>query len=104
MIDINSGSVIEKAEAVQHTNLFQEKFPDATKAYFVGKNKLNLILDQDGCIGVRIYDGFDAAGNVSNRVLVGVDATGEDMVNGTLLEHLVPCPKACSEFSPLIKR
>ena len=103
MIDANSGSVIDEPEAIVYTHAYQDQFPDATKAFFAGKNKLNLILDQEGCIGIRIYDGFDMETNSTNRVLVGVDATGEDMVSGTLLEQLIPCPKACSLTTSLIK-
>lgn len=102
-IDTNSGTIITETDAIAYTHAHQTLFPRAIKAFFAGKNKLNLILDQEDCIGIRIYDGYDAEGEIANRVLVGVDAMGEDMVSGIILEDLIPCPKACSNTTSLIK-
>lgn len=102
-VDANAGTIINETDAIVYTHAHQTHFPNAIKAFFAGKNKLNLILDQENCIGIRIYDGYDVEGEVTNRVLVGVDALGEDMVNGIILEDLIPCPKACSTTTSLIK-
>ena len=46
-----------------------------------------MILEQEDCIGVRVYDGLNAETGKENRVLVGVDFEGEDMVDRVVLEH-----------------
>lgn len=99
-IDRNSGSVISLQTARQYIAAFKAKCPTETKAYFVGIDKLNLILDQANCIGVRMYNGVDETGK-SNLVLVGVDNNEKDMASGVILEKLVPCPSHCDSQSPL---
>lgn len=102
-IDQNTGEVITLAEATNFTHSFQQGNPNAIKAFFVGTNKLNLILEQEGCMGIRIYNGYDADQNKANLVLVGVDETGEDMTDGVIVERLRLCPPDCSKNSPLIE-
>jgi hypothetical protein len=103
-IDANSSVVITEAEAVSFTHSFQERNPGTTKAYFVGMNKINLILDQESCIGIRIYNGYDEIDQQSNLVLVGVNIKGEDLFSGIILERLTPCPVHCDNNSILIKK
>lgn len=102
-IDRNTGEVITLNEAVNYAHSFQERQPEAIKSFFVGTNKLNLIIEQEGCIGLRIYNGYDPVTNKENRVLVGVDASGEDISNGIIVEELFPCPTDCPKSSPLVK-
>ncbi|WP_333887588.1 hypothetical protein [Sphingobacterium siyangense] len=102
-LDNNIGEIITLDEAVKFTNSFQLQNPDQLKSFFVGSAKLNEILQQDDCIGVRIYNGFDADTNQANRVLVGVNIAGEDISDGIIVERLSPCPPDCPKSSPLIK-
>lgn len=102
-IDRKTGVVITLNEAINYTHSFQNENPKAIKSYFVGSEKLALILEQKNCIGVRIYNGYDTKTNKENRVLVGVDTSGEDMSTGVIVEELSPCPTACPKESPLIK-
>lgn len=102
-INRNSGEVISEEQAVSYTHSFQNENPNAIKSYFVGTDKLNRILEQEGCIGVRIYDGYNAETSKENRVLVGVDLEGEDISTGVIVEELSPCPTQCPKSSPLIK-
>ncbi|MFA7445554.1 MAG: hypothetical protein WCY89_06365 [Flavobacteriaceae bacterium] len=97
----NTGEVITLTEAVDFTHSFQTANPNAIKAFLVGEEKLDLILKQRGCIGIRIYNGQE--NNKNNLVLVGVDENGEDMTNGVIVEHLNPCPPDCSKTSALLK-
>lgn len=101
--DRNTGEVITLAEAIDFTHSFQSRNPDELKSFFVGINKLNLILEQEDCIGIRIYNGYNTNTEKNNLVLVGVDEEGEDITNGVILEHLVICPPKCPKSSPLIK-
>ena len=91
--DKNSGEIITLDEAVKYTHAFQKNNPDALKALFVGRNKINRILEQNDCIGVRIYNGLDAESGKNNLVLVGVNVEGEDITEGVILQDLNPCPK-----------
>ena len=102
-INNNTGEVITLDEAIDFTHSFQENNPDAIKSYFAGINKINRILGQDDCIGIRFYNGTDAATGKNNLVLVGVDKNGNDITQGVILEYLVTCPKICPDNSLLIK-
>ncbi len=68
-------------------------------AHFFGKDKLNDILTQSGCMGIRMYHGLD--NGKKNLVLVGADASENDMVNGVILENSIPCPTNCSSSNSL---
>ena len=102
-IDKNSSEIITLDEAKNYTHAFQENNPDEIKSYFAGINKINLILEQDGCIGIRFYNGYDSVNQTNNLVLVGVDNNGEDITSGIILEKLIPCPKDCPKNSDLIR-
>jgi hypothetical protein len=49
---------------------------------------------------LRIYQGRAADGTPA-LVLVGVDAKGNDMTQGTVLEYSFPCPPFCPEPNDL---
>lgn len=99
----NAGEVITLEEAIDFTHSYQEKHPNATKAYLVDVAKLNLITAQEGCVSVRIYNGYETATDTTNLVLVGVNEQGNDMTEGIILERALPCPKYCDSISQLIK-
>ena len=58
------------------------------------KDVLLRLLDQPGCTGARIYYGMHEDGQPA-LVIAGVDAHGEELVNGVLLEYTYPCPPFC---------
>lgn len=101
--DKNTGEVITLKEAIDFTHSFQVKNPDELKSFLLGVNKLNLILEHNDCIGLRIYNGYNTETSKNNLVLVGIDTNGEDITNGVILENLNPCPPDCPKSSPLIK-
>lgn len=102
--DKNTGEIITLEEAIDFTHSFQTRNPDELKSFFVGINKLNLILEQKDCVGLRIYNGYNTETRKNNLVLVGVDEKGEDITNDVILEDLSVCPPDCPKSSPLIKR
>ena len=102
-INPNSGSEISLQEAQKLVTNFRSKFTKEIKAAFVGIETLNLILKQSDCIGVRIYNGYDATLGVMTPVLVGVDAAGKDIASGVILDRLKLCPEFCDTSSPLNK-
>ena len=46
------------------------------------------ILNQDGCVGIKIYNGYDAIEQQRNLVLIGVDAESVEMDKGVIIERL----------------
>lgn len=69
-------------------------------AHFVGSEKVKAILDQEDCVGIRIYYGIDDDGK-KNLILVGASADGNDMVDGLIVEKVVACPPICSNSNAL---
>lgn len=86
---------ISLEEAKKLTTNFQSKLKgDEVRAHYVGKEALQKLLDQENCIGVRIYYAETDDGK-PELVLVGVTENGEDLTNGLLLERTLPCPPYC---------
>ncbi len=53
--------------------------PTDTKSYYIGRNVIDQILAQPGCVGMRFYNAYNEKGE-KTLVYVGVDATGKDIV------------------------
>ncbi len=102
-VNSDSGSVITLQDAKVYTSNFREKFPLEIKAFFVGKNNVQTILDQEECMGIRIYNGYDDVSGNLNQVLVGVNSFGKDITGGVIVEKLVICPPICDVASELLK-
>jgi hypothetical protein len=64
------------------------------KGEYFSKASLESVLDQSGCVGIRIYYGLDE-NNVQRLVIVGADANENDIVTGIILEHGTLCPPHC---------
>ena len=67
---------------------------------FVGREKLLDILNQPGCKGIHIYYGIGDDGK-KNLILVGATADEDDMIEGIIVERLMPCPPICSSKNKL---
>lgn len=102
--DKNSGEVISLDHSIEFTHAYQTENPDAIKAFFAGSDNVKRILEQENCIGIRIYNGYDTTRNKANLVLVGVNEEGEDITNGIIVEDLLACPPYCPKSSALIKQ
>lgn len=75
---------ITLAQGAVLTAAFRTASPDDTiLAEVSGRAIIEKILSQPGCHKIRIYKGLDSTGKPSN-VLVGVDADGNDIVEGVL--------------------
>jgi hypothetical protein len=74
----------------------------STKGGFFGRNAFEKILAQPGVIGIRYYYAQKDAGT-STLVLVGVDAKGQDMQTGLIMERSLDCPTWCSNASELAR-
>lgn len=88
-------------EASGWTANFRNSVPSGTTlAHFFGKDHINDILNQAGCMGVRIYNGIDEE-NQNVLIMVGADANEDDMTNGIIVERAVGCPSRCGNSNPL---
>ncbi|HUQ96281.1 MAG TPA: hypothetical protein VM010_01360 [Chitinophagaceae bacterium] len=56
--------------------------PSDARSYFVGRNILDQVLAQPGCVGIHFYNAYNEAGE-KTLVYVGVNAQGADMLNVT---------------------
>jgi hypothetical protein len=90
----NEGAKITPAEGGVLTKNYRDANPAQTLAHFIGTNKLNLILTQPGCMGIRTYHAIDENGKKA-IVMVGVDADENDMLS-VVLDRSSDCPANCS--------
>jgi hypothetical protein len=63
---------------------------------------IDKILAQPECARLWIYQGKNEDGT-PNLVLAGVDAAGKDMVTGSVMDKILPCPPMCDGSSALLK-
>tara|TARA_B110000285_G_C14622483_1_gene379747 strand:+ start:238 stop:549 length:312 start_codon:yes stop_codon:yes gene_type:complete len=68
-------------------------------SHYFGKDNINAILEQKGCVGISIYHGID--NGQKNLILVGMNANEQDMEKGIIVEKGVPCPPRCKESNRL---
>ena len=88
------GSPISLDQASGWTENYRNANPGAVKAHFFGRDILLEILNQENCMGIRIFYAQDDQ-DVPQLILVGSDANEADLVQGTIAEFSVPCPSIC---------
>lgn len=87
--------------AAEWTKNYRETInPGDVHAHFFGKNIIQKILDQEGCMGIRIYYALDESGK-KQLIIVGADAEENDIYNGVIAERSYTCPPFCATNSPL---
>ena len=96
----NEGETITLSEGATLTANHREANPNEIKGLLVGINKLNLVTSQEDVVGVRFYFGLDSKGN-KQLVAVGVNAEGNDMTGGVILDKFNPCPSLCGTSNQL---
>lgn len=91
---------ITLAAASALTANYRTNNPGQTLAHFFGKDAIQAILDQEGCVGIRIYYGENASGQ-DKLVLCGVTSDENDMYAGELAQYSILCPNVCGANNPL---
>jgi hypothetical protein len=91
---------ISLQDAAALTKRYRETSTDGFQAGAFHKDQVVKLLNQPGCVGLRIYYGRDATG-APNLVLAGIDGTDSDLTDGVLLELQWPCPPFCGAANPL---
>ncbi len=72
------------------------------KGEYFGRDAIELVLAQDGVVGVRIYLGLsDDTIPQLQMVVVGVNAAGNDITTGAIMEHGYTCPPKCGILNEL---
>lgn len=95
------GEVVKLSDAEDWTTRYRGSVPNGTTiAHFFGKYQIKDILDQEGCMGIRIYYGTELNGD-KLLVLVGADADEDDMENGIVLDKGCTCPTNCGVANSL---
>ena len=90
---------IALSEALQLVANFR-KNPQAPKSQggSFDRGAFDKILAQPGCEKIKMY--WVQENGKFTIVLVGVDATGKDMVEGSVMDRILPCPPMCDITSP----
>ena len=97
----DEGSIVTLDEAAGWTANYRETISTGEIiGQFVGREKLLDILNQPGCKGIHIYYGIGDDGK-KNLILVGATADEDDMIEGIIVERLMPCPPICSSKNKL---
>lgn len=95
----NEGELISLIAASQQTANYRNQNPEAIKGHFIGKDHLLNILNQSGCMGIRVYYGIDNSGN-KELIFVGVDADENDLLY-LIADHGNKCPPDCGNTNSL---
>ena len=99
--DGSEGKMISRPEAQQMLSDYRNSpafaANDGREALLFGRNHIDAILAQPGCIGIRVYYGKDGplATDPAELIIVGTDVDGNDMT-GLILDAGKPCPPYCS--------
>lgn len=95
----NEGASITELDASLLTKKFRENHPNATKAYFIGANHIQSLINQTDCKGIRIYLGEDMNSNLE-VVLVGADSNEDDILD-LIVDNAIRCPPRCGSKNKL---
>jgi len=89
----SEGTFIQLSTASDWTKKYREENEGQAKGIFYGKTKLNELLNQTDCVGIRVYFGTDEEGN-NQLVLVGAKANMDDITT-LVLDTGKKCPDYC---------
>lgn len=77
------GENIGLAEGVKLVNNFKEANPDATPGYYIGRNIIDQVLNQPGCVGIRFRKCLSEG--EEHLVYTAVDADGKDILSYSMV-------------------
>lgn len=93
------GKVISLADGATMTQDWRNEHATTTKAVFFGKDHIEGLLRQDGCVGIRVYYAINES-NDYTMVLVGVNEEENDMTE-IVINAGILCPPQCSQPNDL---
>lgn len=80
------GENIGLTEGRQLVNAFRAANPTATKGYYIGRNILEQIIAQPGCVGINFRKCLTNM-NEEHLVYTGVDAEGKDILEFSVVTN-----------------
>ena len=83
----NEGTYITLTQANAWTTSYRNANPNAVKAHFYGKTKLQEMLNQTNCVGLRFYRAIDDTG-AAQLVVVGVLADQTEIGRASCRERV----------------
>lgn len=101
--DGKEGAFISLNDAAALTAEYRNGQSSPVLGHFYGKENLLKLLNQSGCLGIRIYHGIDAATASPELVLVGADANENDILAASplILDGSSKCPPSCGNNNSL---
>ena len=96
----HEGEFITMDQFIDFTSRYQTSDHETPRAHFFGKHKLNQILNQQECVGIRFYQAVreDSTGGLHpTLVAVGTRSDFTDIKDGLKLEFSSPCPPICGD-------
>ena len=79
------GEAISHELGAQMVKDYQAANPNDVKNYYVGRNIIDQVLAQPGCVGMRFYNAYNEKGE-KTLVYVGVDAAGKDIIKYSVVD------------------
>ena len=73
------GEDIGLTEGIKLVTAYREANPEATKGYYIGRNIIDQLLSQPGCVGINFRKCLTAT-NQEHLVYTAVDAEGKDIL------------------------
>jgi hypothetical protein len=95
----NEGDFISLNAAADQTKAYRTANPNSINAHYVGRKKLEDILNGSDCVGIRIYYAIKPDGT-KNIMIVGVDSNENDLTD-LVLDHTILCPPVCGNANAL---
>ncbi len=78
----NVGEEIGREMGAQFISAYRSANPTDVVSYYIGRNILEQILAQPGCVGIKFYNAYNEE-NIKTLVYVGVNTEGNDMLSVT---------------------
>lgn len=103
-LDATTGSIITVERAKELITSFGMKYKNEINSSFIGSENVHHILSQEGCVGLRIYNGYNNEVNKMSLIVIGVDESGKEMLDkGVVYDELAVCPPLCPIDNSLLK-
>ncbi len=84
VLSANIGEEIGQELGAEMISSYRNANPADVTSYFVGRNVIEQILAQPGCIGIKFYNAYNEVGE-KTLVYVGVNGQGNDMLSVTTI-------------------
>jgi len=78
------GEEIGHEKGIDFVKAYNEAHPADFAGHTIGRNIIDQILAQPGCVGMRFYNALNEEGR-KTLVYVGIDAEGKDLIRKTVV-------------------